>query len=600
MRRRKFLGTAGMTAAGLATLVACGGDEDDSTSPQTAAQTSVPSDPNQAGSRSAGQAAQGQWEGLKRGGTYVAGGVFSNDPPSLDPYAHLSFLAQYIGVHSYGRLLKFKTGPGVTPLAEIIPDLAEKYELTDNAQTWVITLRPGVKFHNKPPLNGRELTMEDVSSSYERFRAQSPNSGSLAFVDRIETPDTRTLVFKLKHPYAPFDELLASPNGLWVMSKEANSGQIDPAQIENVIGTGPWVLDQYRPSSEISFAGNTAYYEKISTPSGDVQLPIMERLRYPIISEYAQLLAQFVAGESHAFTPRNADAASTRDRVSGVQADPSRPGWLWSGFSFNQESNGGLLKDPRVRRAWSMALDRDGLIEAFAELRKMRSQGFDVESGWSNSPIPWGDGGLFWWLDPKSSEFGPGAQWYQFNPGEAKKLLEAAGYNGDPIDMNFVVGTYGTTYEQFTEAQLPMLKEVGLNINPKVWEYRRMIGSQEGKEFPGTYYNYNTPFTTVDEYVFNSFHPDVGDRGAPLRRINTPEIIALVDKQRLETDRQARQKQIHEIQRLAGDLMTSVPTVYSRWGTVAMVQPSVRNAFNYQTAGYGFAAEEYVYRWLDR
>jgi ABC-type transport system substrate-binding protein len=90
----------------------------------------------------------------------------------------------------------------------------------------------------------------------------------------------------------------------------------------------------------------------------------------------------------------------------------------------------------------------------------------------------------------------------------------------------------------------------------------------------------------------------VGDRGAPLRRIATPEIVALVDKQRLETDRQARQKQIHEIQRLAGDLMTSVPTVFSRWGTVSMAQPNVRNVFNYQTAGYGAGAEEYVYRWL--
>jgi peptide/nickel transport system substrate-binding protein len=595
LERRRLLriGTAAVAGASAALLIACGGDDEEgaSSSQQAAPTGAAPSAPGQVGG--------GQWEGVKRGGIYT-GTAFGNDPPTLDPFGHLSFLSQYIGAHSYGRLLKFRTGPGVTPLAEIVPDLAEKYEVTDNAQTWILTLRSGIKFQDKAPLNGRDLVMDDVLSSYERFRVKSPNGGSMAVVDRVESPDARTVVFKLKQPFAPFPELLASPNGIWVMSKEANAGTIDPTQVAGVVGTGPWILEQHRPSVELTFKRNANYYERMSAPSGQLELPLLDGLRYLIIPEYAQQLSQFTAGVTTAFTPRNADAASVRDRVSGVQVKAVRPGWLWAGYSFNTASNNGLFKDERVRKAWSMALDRDGLIDAFAELRKMKSQGFDIESGWSTTCIPWGEGGMYWWLDPKGKEFGSAAKWYQLDPAEAKKLLQAAGYSNDPIDMNFVTGTYGTTYDQFTEAQIPMLRQAGFNINPKVWEYRRMIGSEESKTFPGAFYNYQTPFSTADEYVFNAFHPDVGDRGAPLRRINTPEIVDLVDKQRRETDRQARQKQIHEIQRLSSEIMTAAPSVMSRWGTISMVQPYLRNAYDYQTAGYGFAAEEYIYFWFNR
>ncbi len=577
--RRRLLAATGTTAlaAVAAATVGCGDDDDSTAGPGAASPT-------------AGQAVK-----PKRGGTLVLAGTFSGDPPTLDPYGHLSFLSQYIGVHSYGRLLKWKTGPNVVPLSEAVPDLAQSYELGDGGATVTFKLRQGVKFHNKPPLNGRVLTAEDVMVSFDRYRAKSPNGRSLDVVDKLESPDAGTLVFKLKRPFSPFVELIASPNALWIMPREVSAGQIDPTKVEGVIGTGPWVFDSYRPSAELKFLRNPQYYGQLD---GE-QTPFLDGIQYLIMPEYAQQMSQFVAGRTSAFTPKNADVASVRSQANGAKENITRPGWLWTAHRFNKVGNNGLFNNPLVRQAASMAIDRDGLIDAFGEISKLKGQGVTLETGWNNTLSPWGDGGMFWWLDPKSKEFGPSAKYYNVNTAEAKKMLQAANYDNSPIDFNFVTGTYGTVYDQFAEAQIPMLKQAGFNINPKVWEYKRMIGSEESKSFPGIFYNYQTPFSTIDEYAYVDYHTDVEPRSYPQLTYTTPEIVSLIDKQRTEFDTKKRQQMIFDIARKSSEIMACAPSVMSRWSTVTMAQRSVRNLFEYATAGYGAAAETYPHVWLD-
>jgi ABC-type transport system substrate-binding protein len=369
-------------------------------------------------------------------------------------------------------------------------------------------------------------------------------------------------------------------------------------EYRRVIGTGPWMLGEMRPSVQISYDANPDYYISVQTPSGPQRLPLLDHFQYLIISEYAQIQAQFVAGAIHQFVPRNADITSVQGQVKDVQTISRRPGWLGVWHSMNKESNDGLFQDERARRAYSMALDRDGLIEAFGELSKLRSEGIEIESGWTTVNVPWGDGGMFWWLDPKRPDFGEHARWYQYNPSESKKLLDAVGYDDDPVDLNFVTARYGTTYDQFTEAQIPMLRDAGFNIEPKAWEYRRVIGTEEGRNLPGVFYNYNTPYTTVDEYVFNQYVSE-SERVSMVRRYATPELVDLVNKQRVEFDREARQEMIYNIQRLGSELMSAVPSVHSRFGGVDLQRPEVRNYAEFQTAGYGEPVEERMYYWFD-
>ena len=114
----------------------------------------------------------------------------------------------------YSKLVRHKVGGDVPPGTFIIePDLAERWEELDDT-TYVFHLRQGVKWHNKPPVNGRELVAEDVKFTYDRFLTEKANANRylLDSVDRIEVVDRYTVKFLLKEPYVWFISVLAYPH----------------------------------------------------------------------------------------------------------------------------------------------------------------------------------------------------------------------------------------------------------------------------------------------------------------------------------------------------------------------------------------------------
>ena len=90
-----------------------------------------------------------------------------------------------------------------------MPDLAERWEYTDE-KTVVFYLRKGVKFHNKPPVNGREVKAQDVKYSLERFATKSGFRARFDDIDRVEVVDDYTVKIVTKYPFAPLLVNLAS------------------------------------------------------------------------------------------------------------------------------------------------------------------------------------------------------------------------------------------------------------------------------------------------------------------------------------------------------------------------------------------------------
>jgi peptide/nickel transport system substrate-binding protein len=128
----------------------------------------------------------------KRGGTV---NVRAWDPPHFDPHLTISYKTHIAHSFSHSRLLKYKAGPAIAPGSfQIEGDLAESWS-QPNELTYVFKLRKGVRFHNKPPVNGREVTAEDVVYSIERFRTVKGNANAymLSSVDKVEAPDKYTV-----------------------------------------------------------------------------------------------------------------------------------------------------------------------------------------------------------------------------------------------------------------------------------------------------------------------------------------------------------------------------------------------------------------------
>jgi peptide/nickel transport system substrate-binding protein len=174
----------------------------------------------------------------KRGGILRVRGF---DPPHFDAHLITAAFTQSTTGFVYSKLVRHKVGADVPPGTFIIePDLAERWEELDDT-TYVFHLRQGVKWHHKPPVNGRELVADDVRFTYERFLTEKGNGNRylLDSVDRIEVVDRYTVKFLLKEPYVWFLSVLAYPTSMWIIAPEVIQQYGDLKRPETAIGTGP-------------------------------------------------------------------------------------------------------------------------------------------------------------------------------------------------------------------------------------------------------------------------------------------------------------------------------------------------------------------------
>src|SRR5438067_2221441 len=132
--------------------------------------------------------------------------IAEREAPGLDPHLSISFLTHSYVSLAYSQLVRFPNGPEQKHPADftILPDLAEKWTVSKDGKVYTFSLRKGVHFHNKPPVNGREVVAEDVKYSLERFMAKSGFATRFEPVSSIDVIDRHTVRVTLKDPYAPF------------------------------------------------------------------------------------------------------------------------------------------------------------------------------------------------------------------------------------------------------------------------------------------------------------------------------------------------------------------------------------------------------------
>src|ERR671934_1777901 len=195
----------------------------------------------------------------KRGGILRVRGY---DPPHFDPHLTLNFKTNTTLSFVYNKLARYRVGPEIRPGTFIVePDLAERWEELDDT-TYVFHLRKGVKWHNKPPVNGRELVADDVKFTYDRFLAEQANPlrYMLEPVDRVEVVDRYTVQFLLKEPYVWLLDVLATSKAMWIIAREVVEHYGDLKKPESAIGTGPFVLERYEPNVKTVFTRNPEYF----------------------------------------------------------------------------------------------------------------------------------------------------------------------------------------------------------------------------------------------------------------------------------------------------------------------------------------------------
>src|SRR5438128_5843473 len=197
----------------------------------------------------------------RRGGILRVRGY---DPVHFDHHLTLNFKTNTTLSFVHSTLMRYKIGPEIRPGTFIVePHLAEHWEAPDDT-TSIFHLRHGVKWNNKPPLNGRELVAEDVKFTFDRFLTESGNPLRyfLEPVDRVEVVDRYTVKFLLKEPYVWLVSALAYSWSMWLVAPEVVQQFGDLKKPESAIGTGPFLLEHYEPNVKTVFKRNPDYFRQ--------------------------------------------------------------------------------------------------------------------------------------------------------------------------------------------------------------------------------------------------------------------------------------------------------------------------------------------------
>lgn len=528
--RRSVVGGGVGAAAGLAGLVTVGcGDDDDGDASPSATPASASPGASPAASPTVAH---------KRGGVIKTASLVPAGALSLDPDKSVSVLTKSLANYVYSRLVRNTNddwkAPNVTE-----PDLASKYEVPDPT-TYTFSLRDA-KWQNLAPMNGRAVTAEDFVYSYERFMKLNANRAPFEVaVDKLTALDSKTLQFKLKAPSAPFLYYLGSYLHLYALPKELveRDGDLQKA----MVGTGPWKLKNYVPSSVIELERNPDYYEQPK--------PYADGLQVLLLADSAAVTAALIAGQIHTLSPvMTGDLDSVKASIKGANVQSFVPSTLWN-MAFDTKKP--PFNDVRVRRAVSMVLDRNAMIKAARD-----GVGYK-----HNMPIPTG---LYeWWLDPESKDMGQSSKYYAHNVKEAKSLMEAAGYSdSNRVAVPFHFTTYTRGYPIETQLEMEWLPQIYIDPKPDKQESAQWISTTYVGKFDGAA-SHGVTVYEPDDYASIYFDPS----NPRFLGANDPDILALVQKQRGALVREDRKAILWELQRQASDKMWYVPTSAETQNTV--------------------------------
>jgi peptide/nickel transport system substrate-binding protein len=488
----------------------------------------------------------------KRGGTFRLRSHVQ--PPHFDPHAILAFSTMIPLSFAYSRLVKVKAGTSVVPgTQQVEPDLAESWS-QPNETTYIFKLKKGVRWHNKPPVNGRELTADDVKFTYERYLATTnPNRGTLEALDKIEVVDKHTVKFTTKEPFAWFVDALASTS-TWIVAKECVEKFGDLKKPESVVGTGPWMLERYEPGTRMSFVRNPSYF----VPG----LPYVDNVEITIDTDPASGFAAFLAGKydfgpEYGMVVRRSDLDVAKQRKPNLQTKDYIVvfgGIVWP--KLDQDP----FKDIRVRRAMGMAQNWREVLETNA---------WSLGHGVPNTAVP---AALKDWALPIDQLPAEGRRLYEQDTAGAKRLLAEAGFpNGIKFPLETTPG-YGPDYVDAVQIGLKNWKAAGIDAELKMKEYGAFISSTIFGKFDKVGQGLFGAWTDPDSYLYRYYLP-----GQPLNAagINDPKLADMVRLQRRTFDVAKRREIIHDIQRYVSQQAYILfgPSV----SAVAAWEPHVKN-----------------------
>jgi peptide/nickel transport system substrate-binding protein len=437
------------------------------------------------------------------------------DPGNWDPIA--TFLVSWGAVGSQifdGLIIR-------TPDMKLAPGLATKWEFRDNNTKLRFTLRPNVKFHNGEPFDA-----EAVKFTFDRMLGdegkKGPQQSNYNSIDKVVVVDPMTVDFIMK---SPDPVLLTKLSGYGAMIvppryiKEKGSQYFGM----NPVGTGPFKFTEYKPKVNIALERNATYWGGA---------PKVDHLLYRFIGEPATQAAELQAGRI--------DVANQIPlaMIETLKKDPklnvvSMDGPVALALRYNTQR--GIMKDREVRKALTMAVDRDAIIKSVLLGNAKPIASFQGTLSFGNDPA----------LKP-----------LPFNPAQAKAMLQKAGVKpGTAIQLDF--RGPDSNFREVAQAVAGYLGAVGVTVSLKPYDTNVLLndiipagktGEMWQNQWGGWTFDYdNTAYAMY--YTKQRWNPYDDDA----------KLNALLHMQRNTWDQGSRKKTLQEISRYVADEALEMP-----------------------------------------
>jgi peptide/nickel transport system substrate-binding protein len=491
--------------------------------------------------------ALGLWTGAiaqepRRGGILQFG--VAAEPPSYDCHASVTFAVMHRVAPHYSTLLKYEQNK----YPNIVGDLAESWTISPDNMVYTFKLRPNVKFHD-----GSTLSSEDVKASYDRMMSPPPGivsarGGLFKKVARIETPDPRTIVFRMKQLDVSMIDVFASP---WNCIYSAAKLRVDPNfPARNIMGTGPFRFTEHVAGSHWVGTRFENYFQKGK--------PYLDGFRAITMSTSAMLNAmegEQILAEFRGFSPPERDRIV---RALGEKVKVYESDWLLHmlvGFNVNKKP----FDDERVRRALSLAIDRWGGSNSLRKVSSLGSVGGLL--------IPGGK----WSASEEEMTKWPGyGKNIEANRAEARRLLKEAGAENLTFtltDRNIAPYVTAGIYA------IDQWRQIGVKVQHKQLELAGYTSATRGGDFDVMIDSFtdigSNPTTGLVKYI------SAGMGGAEVyTNAKDPKLDELYAEQASTIDPVKRMRIVREFEARAMEQAYAVPLLY--WNRLVVMSRRVQ------------------------
>ncbi len=430
--------------------------------------------------------------------------AIGSEPSTLDPQLRDDGGERQVNDNIYETLMA-RTADG-----ELVPGLAAQAPTQVDETTWEFELRDGITFHNGEPFDA-----DAVVASVARIIDPANNSEQMGYLNTItgaEKVDDDTVRITTSGP----DPIL--PSRMYWMKMippaYAESGDIGAAPV----GTGPYKFVEWDRGNQIVLEANEDYWDGA---------PEIKKITYRFVGEAGTRLSGLMAGEFDVITNLLPEFVPTVPNAAAVD------GLETSVLILGTDNE--VLKDPKVREALNLAVNRDAMVEGLF-------QGHATVAGGHH-------------INPRAFGYNDTLEPYAYDVERARALIAEAGAEGKTVRIVGENGRWLKSREQ-VEAIAAYWAEIGLDVEIEIQEFSQYLDSLmgDGPRPDAIFVANSNELMDADRESSFIYHKD----GAASSNSDA-EMAEMIDQARVTTDTAAREKLYHDVFQKGRELSYTVP-----------------------------------------